>query len=127
MEAPKFTGLVPIMESWDMLATINFYTNTLGFRLEGKGEANGAINFAMLNKDMVYIIFRSPNEHLGYQGPEFSGQLYIYTSDVDIVWQFVQGRAHVVYPIESFKHGMREFAIRDNNGYILTFGKPIDV
>jgi len=28
----------------------------------------------------------------------------------------------VVYPIESFDYGMREFAIRDNNGYILQFG-----
>lgn len=31
----------------------------------------------------------------------------------------------VVYPIETFAYGMREFAIRDNNGYILQFGREV--
>jgi len=31
----------------------------------------------------------------------------------------------IVYPIENFYYGMREFAIRDNNGYILQFGQEI--
>jgi len=35
-----------------------------------------------------------------------------------------QGRA-VVYPLEDCAYGMREFAIRDNNGYILQFGQEI--
>ena len=36
-----------------------------------------------------------------------------------------QDKARVVYPIENFFYGMREFAIRDNNGYILQFGQEI--
>jgi uncharacterized glyoxalase superfamily protein PhnB len=31
----------------------------------------------------------------------------------------------VVYPLEDFDYGMREFAIRDNNGYVLQFGQEI--
>ena len=31
----------------------------------------------------------------------------------------------IVYPIENFYYVMREFAIRDNNGYILQFGQEI--
>jgi hypothetical protein len=31
----------------------------------------------------------------------------------------------IVYPLEDFPYGMREFAIRDNNGYILQFGQEI--
>jgi len=30
----------------------------------------------------------------------------------------------VCYPIENFAYGMREFAIYDNNGYLLQFGEP---
>jgi len=33
----------------------------------------------------------------------------------------------IFYPIENFDYGMREFAIRDNNGYILQFGKEMHV
>ena len=29
------------------------------------------------------------------------------------------------YPIEDFHYGMREFAIFDNNGYLLQFGQPL--
>jgi len=30
------------------------------------------------------------------------------------------------YPIDNFGYGMREFAITDNNGYILQSGKEIN-
>lgn len=29
------------------------------------------------------------------------------------------------YPVEDFGYGMREFAIYDNNGYLLQFGQEI--
>ena len=41
------------------------------------------------------------------------------------LWQQIKERATVVYPLEDFEYGMREFAIRDNNGYILQFGQEI--
>jgi hypothetical protein len=31
----------------------------------------------------------------------------------------------IAYPMEDFEYGMREFAIYDNNGYMLQFGAPI--
>jgi len=31
----------------------------------------------------------------------------------------------IVYPIEDFDYGMREFAIRDSNGYCLQFGQEV--
>ncbi|HKD80926.1 MAG TPA: hypothetical protein VKH81_14610 [Candidatus Angelobacter sp.] len=44
---------------------------------------------------------------------------------MDALWDEIKDRANVVYPLESFYYGMREFAIRDNNGYILQFGQEI--
>jgi len=37
----------------------------------------------------------------------------------------VKDKARVVCPIENLEHGMREFAILDNNGYCLQFGKEL--
>ena len=37
----------------------------------------------------------------------------------------VKDHAQVCYPIEDFHYGMREFAIFDNNGYLLQFGQPV--
>jgi hypothetical protein len=35
-----------------------------------------------------------------------------------------RARRRVAYPLEDFHYGMREFAIYDNNGYMLQFGQP---
>lgn len=126
MESPvKFTGLIPALETWSMNATLMFYTETLGFTIDGKMENKGDIFWVMLRRDNVWIIFAKPNEAEGNVRAKLTGNLYIYANDVDTIWTFVKDRAEVVYPIEDFKYGMREFAIRDNNGYILCFGKPI--
>ncbi len=68
-----------------------------------------------------------PNDHEPFDRPAFTGSLYIKTSDVDTVWEQLKDKCRVCYPIEDFEYGMREFAIYDNNGYLLQFGKEIAV
>ena len=47
-------------------------------------------------------------------------------SDAASLWASLKDIARVVYPLEDFDYGMREFAINDNNGYLLQFGQPLD-
>ena len=114
----KLTSLVPMLRTLDVDATINFYRDVLGFdcasRLEG---------WAALRKDDVEIMIAEPNAHQPFDTPCFTGSLYFHAEDVDAVWNKVKDQARVVYPIENFYYGMREFAILDNNGYLLQFGK----
>jgi hypothetical protein len=35
-------------------------------------------------------------------------------------------KARICYELEEFEYGMREFAVYDNNGYLLQFGEPVD-
>ena len=46
--------------------------------------------------------------------------------DVDVLWRELEGRVDVVSPLADWDHGMREFQIRDCNGYVLRFGQPIE-
>ncbi|MGQ0540780.1 MAG: hypothetical protein ACT4O9_02875 [Blastocatellia bacterium] len=39
----------------------------------------------------------------------------------------MKDKALVCYDIEDFPYGMREFAVYDNNGYILQFVQEIEV
>jgi uncharacterized glyoxalase superfamily protein PhnB len=100
--------------------TILFYSNTLGFecvkRLDG---------WAALRKDNVEVMISLPNAHEPFEKPMLTGSLYFNSADVDALWDEIKDKANVVYPLESFYYGMREFAIRDNNGYILQFGQEI--
>ena len=66
-----------------------------------------------------------PNAHEPFDKIQFTGSLYFRPEDVDELWKQIKEQATVVYPIEDFDYGMREFAIRDNNGYILQFGQAV--
>lgn len=54
-----------------------------------------------------------------------TGSFYFNTNDVDGMWAELKDRTTICYGIEDFEHGMREFAIYDNNGYILQFGQEL--
>ena len=118
----KLLELTPMLNSWDLQATIAFYTEILGFACEKMSEDHG---WASLRRDKVSIMFARPNQHMGHTVPVLSGSLYIKTDDVDSYWEKIKDKTRVCYPIEDFAYGMREFAIFDNNGYLLQFGQAL--
>jgi uncharacterized glyoxalase superfamily protein PhnB len=121
-DTPPMKSLTPMLRTWDMPASIAFYRDILGFRCEAQDEGTG---WASLERDGVAIMLSGPNEHLDEKAPAFTGSLYIRTDDVAALWEALNDRARVCYPLEDFDHGMREFAIYDNNGYLLQFGEEI--
>jgi uncharacterized glyoxalase superfamily protein PhnB len=116
----KIQTLTPMLRTWDTAATVEFYTAILGFVRESQTE-----EWASLRRDGVRLMLARPNHHEGDQKPSFTGSLYFHVDDVDALWAAVKDRAKVCYPIETFSYGMREFAIYDNNGYLLQFGQPV--
>lgn len=116
----KLQTVVPMLTVPDVSASVSFYRDTLGFEC-----ANEMSGWASMNKDGVEIMFALPNAHLPFERPQFTGSLYVRCDDVDALWQAVKDKAEIAYPLESFDYGMREFAMRDNNGYLLQFGQEI--
>ena len=115
-------ALTPVFRTWQLRATVEFYVEVLGFTCEALDEELG---WASLRRDNAALMLSGPNEQEGDVAPAFTGSLYLRTDDVDALWQHVKDRARVCYPLEDFEYGMREFAIRDNNGYILQFGQEV--
>jgi len=118
----KITGLRPMMWTEDLSATIDFYVEKLGFTCR---ELNEKWGWASLNLDEAWIMLTRPNEHTAYEKIGFTGSFYFNTDDVDTLWNELKDKVRVCYSIENFHHGMREFAIYDNNGYLLQFGQEI--
>lgn len=119
----KCLSLRPMLVTTALPATIEFYVGVLGFTCEAFSEEWG---WASLKKDAVHIMLSGPNEHEPFDGPRFTGSFYINTDDVDAWWQQLKDKARIGYPLENFNYGMREFAIYDNNGYLLQFGQPLE-
>ena len=78
-----------------------------------------------LGLDDAAIMISKPNEHIPYDKIGFTGSFYFGTDYVDAMWNKIKDQVRVCYDIENFDYGMREFAIYDNNGYILQFGQEI--
>lgn len=115
----QLTALIPMLETLDLEETIAFYTDVLGFSCTGYEEKT----WASLERDQVAIMFARPNEGNGVKEPVLSGSLYFYPDNLEEIWEFVKEKAIICYPLEAFDSGIREFAIYDNNGYLLQFGQ----
>jgi uncharacterized glyoxalase superfamily protein PhnB len=111
-----------MLRTKQLKATIEFYTTQLGFTCDGFSEADG---WASLSRDAVELMVATPNVHVPFDTPVFTGSFYFNVDDVDALWAAVKDRARIGYPMEDFPYGMREFAIYDNNGYLLQFGTPL--
>ena len=115
----KLRELTPMLRTRDLQASVEFYTTVLGFTCEARADRGG---WASVRRDFVSIMFALPDEQEPVDRPVFTGSFYINVDDVDALWEQVKDKARVCYPIEDFEYGMREFAVYDNNGYLLQFG-----
>jgi uncharacterized glyoxalase superfamily protein PhnB len=124
MATVTYSALRPMLLTKDLKGTVDFYIRTFGFEVD---EYNEDWGWAHLSKDKVSIMFARPTEETAFAEPKFTGSFYINTEDVDLLWLVLKDKVNVCYPIDNFNHGMREFGVFDNNGYIIQFGKEIDL
>ena len=122
----RLTGLIPMLEVDDLGLTIDFYSTVLGFECAGRYPDEGNPGWALLKRDDVEIMFTVRNAHSKVEKPVMTGSLYIHPDNVNEVWDLLKDKVTIEYPIEDFDYGMREFAIRDCNGYLIQFGQGIE-
>jgi len=119
MTRVTFRSLRPMLRTKDLPGTVGFWTDRLGFTCDGLSEEDG---WASLSRDGVGLMVATPNDHVPFDTPGFTGALYFNVDDVDVLWADLKNLVEIAYPMEEFHYGMREFAIYDNNGYMLQFG-----
>ena len=118
----KLKEIRPILYTDQIRETVEFYTTNLGFSC---AITNEEVGWAVLKRDHIEFSISLPNAHIGFSEPSFTGSFYVITEGVDQLWNDLKDKVKICYPLESFEHGMREFAIFDNNGYVLQFGQEV--
>lgn len=115
--------VTPMLQARSLEETVDFYTQSLGFSLEGTWPAEGPKVWCSLRAGGASLMFVQAD---GTTEPSLTGSLYFYPPDLDALWQNLKGRvdgASVAWEPATMEHGMREFGIRDCNGYLLIFGQ----
>lgn len=110
----------------DLQKTIDFYTDTLGFELTSTYPDGQDATFCQFNAGDAQIMFYT--EAAGAHGPEpaLTGQIYLYPWDLDEAWEQLKDREEIVSKLTTWPWGMRDFRIRDPNGYVLILGLSAD-
>jgi uncharacterized glyoxalase superfamily protein PhnB len=114
--------IVPMIHVPDVQAAVEWY-ESIGFVLRGTAkEDHGEFTWASLllggSEIMLNCGGRASNAHRR----EFD--LYIHVDDVDALRARLDSGVKVVEDLHETFYGMREFIIRDLNGFWITFGAP---
>ena len=114
----RFQSLVPMLQTQDVAATRAWYESRLGFTCAA-GSHEG---WCQLSRDGVSIMFMH-NDLMGE--PQATATQYITVDDVMALWDRLKEHCVAEWGPERMPYGMLEFAIRDPNGYLLSFGQEV--
>jgi catechol 2,3-dioxygenase-like lactoylglutathione lyase family enzyme len=98
-----FHSLRPMLRTKDLHATVQFWTDRLGFSCDGLSEEDG---WASLFHDGVGLMIATPNAHVPFDTPGFTGSFYFNVDDVAALWADLKDRVEIAYPMEEFHYGI---------------------
>jgi uncharacterized glyoxalase superfamily protein PhnB len=136
----QFQKLTPNLMVENVADTLDYYLAVLGFEFVMSVPSNTRqvkmsylpgeeLDFGMVKKDDVELMFQSRGS-LTEEQHEFktlsmggSFSLYIEMEDLEQYVGRIRNRVKEVSELDTKFYGMREFSIRDCNGYLLTFAQ----
>lgn len=108
---------IPVLASLDIKKTVEFYKTKLGFNRVGYLDDN----YAVIARDNFVVHFWKCDDKIH---PE-NTSCYVDVKDVDGLYEELKP-FDVIHPngkLKNHPHGMREFAILDEDGNMIKFGQ----
>jgi len=116
--------IVPMIHVADVSATADWYAS-IGFEVRNVAREcdEGEVNWALLRLGQSEIMLSLGGLPSSASRREFD--LYTHVDDVDGLRTQLDGKAEIVEDLHDTFYGMREFIIRDCNGFWITFAQPV--
>lgn len=115
--------VLPALLVSDMHRTLEFYVDVLGFTQTGYFPIESDPIRTEVRRDDAAIIFYTESRHGAAETPVCSGSFYIFPEDVNAMAERLRDKVPFLWGPEVSELGVREFAIRDPNGYVLVFAE----
>jgi uncharacterized glyoxalase superfamily protein PhnB len=128
---PQFTRITPNLLVSSVERSLAFYVDTLGFERGMTVPDASPFAFASVTSGPVEIFFNDAagavKEYPAFAGKPIgcSGTLFVEMQEVDALHDRIKAAVRVVMSIETKFYGMREFAIEDPDGYVITFAERV--
>lgn len=128
---PVFNKLTPNLLVGSVERSLAFYVDTLGFARGMTVPEASPFAFASVTSGSIEIFFNDAagavEEYPGFAGMPIgcTGTLFIDVQGVDALHDRLKPSVKIVMPIDTKFYGMREFAIVDPDGYVITFAERV--
>jgi catechol 2,3-dioxygenase-like lactoylglutathione lyase family enzyme len=130
-ETIRFTGITPNLIVRDVARSTAFYRDVLGFTVHQTVPDDPPHVFVWLTRGDVTVFLNDPaavaKDIPSYASPAFGGTatLFVVIEGVDALHAQLADRVPVVMSLRTQFYGMREFAIHDPDGHLLTFAERV--
>ena len=128
---PHFTKLTPNLLVASVERSLTFYVDTLGFARGMTVPDASPFAFASVTSGPIEIFLNDAagavKEYPAFAGKPIgcTGTLFIEVEGVDALHDRLKPLVKIVMPIDTKFYGMREFAITDPDGYVITFAERV--
>ena len=127
----KFTSITPNLIVRDIAKSTAFYRDVLGFAIKQTVPDSAPFVFVWLERDGVPV-FLNDLQTAAHDFPDAarlpqggSVTMFFVITGVDAYHAAIAPKANVVMPLKTQFYGMREFAITDPDGHIITFAERV--
>ena len=131
MSQLRATKVTPNLIVSSVDGSLAFYTNVLGFAGALTVPEQPPFVFASVVSGSVEIFFNDRST-VSKESPQLAGlpfgggnTMFIEVEDIDALYDRVKPNVRIVMPIGTQWYGMREFAITDPDGYVITFAQRV--
>ena len=123
MTQDNFSHFASILPVADVAASLAYYRDQLGFTVEFTW--NDPVDYAVLRRGGVSIHL-SRRIDAGRPSPKHA-VLYAFVHDADQLYQEYRSKdVAIETPLGTRDYGMKDFDVRDPEGYLLTFGQGVE-
>jgi catechol 2,3-dioxygenase-like lactoylglutathione lyase family enzyme len=129
MTRPTTTAISPSFIVSNVDQTIAFYRDKLGFETRLQQPDRNPF-FAIIGRDGAQIFIKSEKDIMpvpnSKRHPHIRLDAFVYAPDPDaLAAEFADHGATFSVPLKDTHDGLRGFEIRDPDGYVLFFGRPL--
>ena len=133
MYNPLITGIAPFFIVRNVPSALSFYHERLGFDITFKGPVEDDIFFGIVQRDAAMIMLKDigvdpvPNNSRDVKKGIARWDAYLHVPDPDaLAAEFASRNIEFFLPLSNNEDGLRGFEVKDADGYVLYFGRPIE-
>jgi len=123
--------ITPNLMVEDVEGSAGFYKRVLGFDVVTAFPDTGKMDFAIVSLDNLDIMLQRKGNLIEeineFQNTPIGGSFTIHfdVKDILMIYEKAVMSARIIQELHQTSYGTKEFSMKDNNGYILTFSEPL--